>query len=151
MRLPLNRGHSRLEIIAPKVEKNTPQAIMSAEGDKTSFDYNALMHTLKEIGWLIATGSSARAVEQSKLRKRYPEAEALGICKPPKSRSMPSGEPWSETERAVQLHDLSAVPEVTGTLATRGRGGWDGNPTGWLSAGGCRAGTDDQPSWFLDD
>eukprot|EP00913_Durusdinium_trenchii_P010201 g9562.t2 len=107
----LNHRHSRLEILAPKVEKNTPQAIMSAEGDKSSFDYNALMHNLKippekwdipctgaqdgpfclqEIGWLLATRSSARAVEQSKVRKRYPEAEALGICKPPKSQSMPS-------------------------------------------------------------
>ncbi|CAJ1340196.1 unnamed protein product [Effrenium voratum] len=102
--MALKHRHSRLEIIAPKVEKNTPQAIMSAEGDKNSFDYNALMHNQKipcekwdipctraqEIGWLIATGSSAAAVEQSKVRKRYPEAEALGICKPPKSRSTSS-------------------------------------------------------------
>ena len=119
----LKHRHSRLEIIAPKVEKNTPQAIMSAEGDKSSFDYNALMHTLKkppekwdipctraqEIGWLIATGSSARAVEQSKVRKRYPEAEALGICKPPKSRSMPSLAADRSLPRAPPDHRLKQL------------------------------------------
>eukprot|EP00439_Symbiodinium_sp_Y106_P049786 s1701_g6.t1 len=103
--LALKMRHSRLEILAPKVEKNTPQAIMSGENcDPNSFDHNALMHTKKmpcqkwdvpctraqEIGWLIATRSSAQAVEAMKVRKRYPEAEALGICPPPRSESMPS-------------------------------------------------------------
>ncbi|CAE7222954.1 NLRC3, partial [Symbiodinium sp. KB8] len=103
--LALKIRHSRLEILAPKVEKNTPQAIMSGENcDPNSFDHNALMHTKKmpcqkwdvpctraqEIGWLIATRSSAQAVEAMKVRKRYPEAEALGICPPPRSESMPS-------------------------------------------------------------
>eukprot|EP00930_Biecheleria_cincta_P040656 TRINITY_DN27850_c0_g1_i1.p1 TRINITY_DN27850_c0_g1~~TRINITY_DN27850_c0_g1_i1.p1 ORF type:complete len:233 (-),score=41.56 TRINITY_DN27850_c0_g1_i1:112-810(-) len=96
----LKHSHQRLEIIADKVEKASPQERMSEEGfDPNSFDINAVKHTLKkptqkydlpctraqEIGWLIATQSSAKAIRRAQQTKRYPEAEALGFTSPPKA------------------------------------------------------------------
>lgn len=88
----LHHSHSRLEIIADKVEKISPQERMSApDFDPSSFDANAIRHGLKgpsdkwdlpmtraqEVGWILSNPLSLAAMVRRQNSKTYPELDEI--------------------------------------------------------------------------
>mmetsp|Transcript_110068 Transcript_110068/g.344399 ORF Transcript_110068/g.344399 Transcript_110068/m.344399 type:complete len:224 (+) Transcript_110068:111-782(+) len=102
--LQLKHSHSRLEIIAEKVEKQAPQVRMSMEGfDPDSFEVNAMKYKEKvptrkwdlpctraqEIGWLVANAASHDALLNRQRSKKSRSASRGGESPLQHSRSSP--------------------------------------------------------------
>mmetsp|Transcript_14114 Transcript_14114/g.29546 ORF Transcript_14114/g.29546 Transcript_14114/m.29546 type:complete len:234 (-) Transcript_14114:99-800(-) len=84
----VKHSHTRLEIIAEKVEKNSPRTRSSLEGlDESGFETTALRHLDKtptqkwdlpvtrqqEIGWIIANGMTYKTLRERNKSKTYPK------------------------------------------------------------------------------
>merc|ERR1712151_512409 len=90
--LKLKHSHNRLELIADKVEKQTPKERMSTKGmDPSSFELNMVRHCelmptqkfdipmtrAQEIGWLISNPVRARTVRDLGMSRDYSKSTKL--------------------------------------------------------------------------
>jgi len=87
--MAIHHSHSRLEIIADKIQKKAPQDMMGeatgAEAESTAFELGAMRHAEKipsrkwdlphtqaqELGWLISHPVRADQLRARRLKKRY--------------------------------------------------------------------------------
>mmetsp|Transcript_9017 Transcript_9017/g.20016 ORF Transcript_9017/g.20016 Transcript_9017/m.20016 type:complete len:269 (+) Transcript_9017:147-953(+) len=117
--LDIKYGHCRMEIIADKVEKVSPQERMSAAGhDPKSFEVNAMKHNSKvpghkwdlpctkahEVGWLLAKPATLASIQARNRQKNYAHTtrndEALAFSAKLKSlKSSSSSSPSSPSKR----------------------------------------------------
>mmetsp|Transcript_3461 Transcript_3461/g.10012 ORF Transcript_3461/g.10012 Transcript_3461/m.10012 type:complete len:231 (-) Transcript_3461:246-938(-) len=130
----LKHSHSRLEIIAEKVEKQSPEQRMSSEGfDPNSFEVNAMKYATKtpvqkwdlpctraqEIGWLIANPATYSSIQRRHRQKQYHphQDSALRACSSSAQKAL--GSSTSAPNLGLTPHLPSTCPEGLAELNGR--------------------------------
>lgn len=121
--LRLKHSHSRLEIIAEKPEKQTPEARMSLEGfDPKGFEVTAMKHKEKtptkkwdlpctatqEIGWLVSNPASA-AMLRSRQRAKW---DGSSPARSGYKASSSTTAPFSSSAQGTGVQRSASAPSV---------------------------------------